>query len=103
MLRFTSSLFKLRPREVGFTPPKLIRRPGTFDCKLCHHRWTSTNVWVTEYTRKVYQGETCVKCGSTNKPTSVGTLDRDVFRNTPRDRKPDMARYQHGLERRRKR
>lgn len=69
----------LRPRHIHFTAPPLARRNGTFRCKFCDNTWRSNHVWVTKTTQRVYQGESCEKCGTTNKPYFVGRPEETIF------------------------
>ncbi|EPY31988.1 hypothetical protein STCU_03035 [Strigomonas culicis] len=76
-----------------FTPPPLVRRPGKFKCKSCHTEWKSNDVWVTKTTQRVYQGETCDHCGTTNKPYYVGRREESIFNRvvTPHPIKPGAS------------
>ncbi|KAK7200870.1 Zinc-binding domain containing protein [Novymonas esmeraldas] len=78
MLR-VSCLLRLRPRHIMFTPPPLSKRTGKFKCKVCQNSWYSDAVWVTKTTQRVYQGESCESCGTTNKPYYVGRPAETIF------------------------
>lgn len=69
----------LRPRHIMFTPPPLNKREGTFLCRFCNAKWTSKDVLVTRATQRVYQGESCERCGSTVKPFRIASPERSVF------------------------
>lgn len=82
MLRFTSLLCRLRPRHIMFTPPPLAKRTGKFRCHVCQHCWFSDHVWVTKTTQRVYQGESCEKCGTSAKPYYIGRPEETIFNRT---------------------
>lgn len=97
MLRITQVAL-LRPRHIMFSPPPLARRTGQFRCKTCKATWTSDSVWVTKTTQRVYQGESCEECGTTNKPYYVGRLEETIFNlaRTPHPVKPGASTSRHG-------
>lgn len=97
MLRSTA-LCLLRPRHIMFTPPPLARRHGLYRCKVCRAEWESKDVWVTRTTQRVYQGESCETCGTTNKPYYVGRPQETIFNRarTPHPTAPGAAGDRHG-------
>lgn len=88
----------LRPRHIMFTPPPLAKRTGLFRCKMCKDEWKSESVWVTKMTQRVYQGESCESCGTTNKPYYVGRSAETMFNraHTPHAVKPGASSSRHG-------
>ncbi|EAN87298.1 hypothetical protein C3747_1g1219c [Trypanosoma cruzi] len=97
MLAVTWLLY-MRPRHIMFTPPPLARRRGFFRCRVCQNSWGSSNVWVTKTTQRVYQGESCEKCGTTTKPYYVGRSAETVFNRvkTPHPVKAEASSSRHG-------
>ncbi|CUG92136.1 zinc finger protein, putative [Bodo saltans] len=93
MFRSCFTLLALRPREMFFTPPPLMRRPAKFSCRVCSSSWESQNVWVTKTTQKCYQGETCEECGTSNKPYYIGREEETIFnrRRAPHPVKPGAS------------
>ncbi|ESL08188.1 hypothetical protein TRSC58_04113 [Trypanosoma rangeli SC58] len=104
MLAVTCFL-SMRPRHVMFTPPPLARRRGLFRCWTCQNAWASSNVWVTKTTQRVYQGESCEKCGATTKPYYVGRSEESIFNRvkTPHPVKPATSSSRYGRKLRHKR
>ncbi|KAH9601832.1 hypothetical protein LSM04_008414 [Trypanosoma melophagium] len=97
MLNLTQLLL-MRPRHIMFTPPPLSRRRGMFRCRVCRNEWSSSNVWVTKATQRVYQGESCDGCGTTTKPYYVGRPEETIFNRvkTPHPVKPGVSGSRHG-------
>ncbi|PBJ73352.1 hypothetical protein TcG_04662 [Trypanosoma cruzi] len=97
MLAVTWLLY-MRPRHIMFTPPPLARRRGFFRCRVCQNSWGSSNVWVTKTTQRVYQGESCEKCGTTTKPYYIGRSAETVFNRvkTPHPVKAEASSSRHG-------
>ncbi|RHW70208.1 Zinc-binding domain containing protein [Trypanosoma brucei equiperdum] len=97
MLTITALLL-LRPRHIMFTPPPMARRPGIFRCRVCSNTWTSSHVWVTRTTQRVYQGESCEECGTTTKPYYIGRPEETIFNRTrtPHPVKPGASTSRHG-------
>ena len=79
MLKCSAVLY-LQPRNINHTPPPLITKPGHFVCKLCKAKWWSNNVLLTALTHKVYQGQTCRECGTTNRPRYIGKFSGDIYK-----------------------
>jgi zygote arrest protein 1 len=90
MFRSCFTLLALRPREMFYTPPPLVRRPAKFSCRVCSSTWDSHNVWVTKTTQKCYQGETCEECGTSNKPYYIGREEESIFN---RRQSPHPVKY----------
>ncbi|CCW61374.1 unnamed protein product [Phytomonas sp. EM1] len=90
-------LLWLRPRHIMYTPPPLAKRTGLFRCKSCKNEWNSNSVWVTKTTQRVYQGESCEQCGTTNKPYYVGRPVETIFNRvrTPHPVKPGASTSRH--------
>ena len=94
MLRFVGARLAYGPRNMPTTPPPLVRRGGHFECRHCESAWTSQMVWVIESSQKPYQGQSCTKCGTTNRPKSIFWLGEKAPPREQADLLRKRAKYE---------